>query len=67
MSPIQTIPVPGSRQGFSLTDLLTIGLMLMILMAVSLPLFHSAGNSAGKRISNPTAAVHTAALIDSLR
>ena len=67
MSPIQTIPVSGSRQGFSLTDLLTIGLMLMILMAISLPLFHSAGNGVEKQISHSNTAVHTAALIDSLR
>ena len=53
-----TQPLSGvpNRKGFSLIDVLTVGLMLIVLAAISMPLFHSAARSAPKQVTGPAAA-----------
>ena len=62
MSLISSLPNSRTRKGFTLIDLLTVALMLMILMALSLPLFHSAVKGAKPPAGRPAVAVPAASL-----
>ncbi len=44
------------RKGISCTDVQALGLILMILIVVDLPIFHSVGPGKDKRTSNPIVA-----------
>ncbi len=67
MSPIRSLSASQSRAGFSRIDLLTVGLMLLIILAISLPCFYSAGKGVQKQVSRPTTSLRSAAVIGSLR
>ena len=67
MSPIRSLSVSQSRAGFSRIDLLTVGLMLLIILAISLPRFYSAEKDIQKQASRPTTSLRSAAVVGSLR
>jgi hypothetical protein len=49
MFSIRPLSASPNLKGFSRTDMLTVGLMMMVLTGISLPLFHSATKSAPKQ------------------
>jgi hypothetical protein len=53
MFSIRPLSASPNRKGFSRTDMLTVGLMTMVLAGISLPLFHSATKSAPKQGIGP--------------
>jgi hypothetical protein len=60
MFPIRMISVAPIRKSISRTDLQALGLVLMVLMVIDLPIYHSAIKGSGKQVNASAAVTRTA-------
>jgi hypothetical protein len=60
MFPVRMIYVAPARKSISRIDVQALGLVLMILMVIDLPIYHSAVKGSGKQVHASVAAIRTA-------
>ncbi|MCW3097129.1 MAG: hypothetical protein JWL77_2747 [Chthonomonadaceae bacterium] len=60
MFPVRMISVAPARKIISRIDVQALGLVLMILMVIDLPIYHSATKGSGKQVPASIAATQTA-------